>query len=351
MNGFLDVTVMRGGSSKGVFVRESDLPPPGPARDTFILRLMGSPDPMQLDGLGGTHSSTSKVVAMARGAAGCDARYLFAQVGVERAIVDYAGNCGNLTAAAALYAVQAGWAQGDGMTLLNENTRKTVRAAFDHMSAQPGGACDLRLTFLDPGGAVTGRLLPTGNLKDRLVANDGRALEVTILDVSGLVCFARAEDVALAADVAPAEVNGDDARLELLESVRAAAGRLIGGLSAGSPRLLLVAAPRRHRLADGRWLASRDHDLLVRAMSMQRMHHACPFTVLQCAAAAAMIPGSVTAETAGQPGRAAIRIAHPKGVGEAEVEAATGGVSAGVASVTVRRSARRLLDGRFHFDG
>jgi len=343
---------MRGGSSKGVFVREADLPPPGPARDALILRLMGSPDPMQLDGLGGTHSSTSKVVAMAPGgAAGCDARYLFAQVGVERAVVDYAGNCGNLTAAAALYAIQAGWAQGGGVTLLNDNTRKVVRAAFDHMSARPGGACDLRLTFLDPAGAVTGRLLPTGNLKDRVVASEGRSLEVSILDVSGAVCFARAEDLGFAEDVAPAAVNGDGARLELLESVRVAAGRLIGGVSAGSPRLVLVAAPRRHRLADGRWLASGDHDLLVRAMSMQRMHHACPFTALQCAAVAAMIPGTMAAEAAGPLAGPHVRIAHPKGVGGAAVEPAFGGLVSGVAAVTVRRSARRLLDGRFHLDG
>jgi len=338
----LPVTLMRGGTSKGVFVREGDLPPAGPTRDALLLRLMGSPDPMQLDGLGGTHSSTSKVMAMARSERpGCDADYLFAQVAVDQAVVDWAGNCGNLTAAAALYALEHGWRRVPGkVDLFNVNTGRRVRA---ELSEGVGGASTVRAAFLDPAGAVTGALLPTGQAREWLETSTGDRIEVTIADVSGAVCFARAADLGVEPLVRPADANADAALLARAEALRAAAGERIGRTSPGSPRLLLVAAPRDHVLADGRAVAATDHDLVARAFSMQKMHHACPVTVLQCAAVAARLPGSVPAALATGTGPV-FRLANPKAVLKAEA-AVAGGAEPTVEWVALTYSARTLLDG------
>lgn len=354
----VDVALLRGGSSKGVFVHERDLPPPGPARDAAILRLMGSPDPMQLDGLGGTHSSTSKLVAMSPGdGAEFDAAYLFAQVAVEQAIVDYAGNCGNLTAAAALWAAEAAGFAEDGIArtvrLFNANTRRLIDAQVALADptalrrgdgpAYLGQAVEVRAAFLRPAGAVTGELLPTGQVREALHTPDGGRFEVSIMDVSGVACFVRAADLGVPATARPEAVNGDRDLLARLEALRQAAGRRLGRVSPGSPRLVLVSAPQDHALADGAAVRGEAHDLIVRAMSMQRMHHACPFTVLQCAAAAALTPGSIVADAARVRDASVVRAAHPKGVAEARV---CFDAENGLAAIEVVRTARRLMEGR-----
>jgi len=355
----VDVALFRGGSSKGVFVNERDLPPPGPTRDAAILRLMGSPDPMQLDGLGGTHSSTSKLVAMSPGVgAEFDAAYLFAQIAVEQAVVDYTGNCGNLTAAAALWAAEAAGFAEDGVArtvrLFNANTGRRVDAevALAEPAPPPAGGdgpayrgrtVEVRAAFLQPAGAVTGELLPTGQVREVLHTPDGAPFEVSIMDVSGVACFVRASDLGVPATARPHAINGDRDLLARFEALRQAAGRRLGRVSPGSPRLVLGASPHDHERADGAPARSDPHDLIVRAMSMQRMHHACPFTVLQCAAAAALTPGSIVADVARVRDASAVRAAHPKGVAEARVRV---GAENALAAIEVVRTARRLLEGR-----
>ncbi|MGF1599404.1 MAG: PrpF domain-containing protein [Acidimicrobiales bacterium] len=334
-------TVMRGGTSKGVFVDAADLPPPGPDRDRFLLALLGSPDPMQLDGLGGTHSSTSKVVAVGPSdAERCDVDYLFAQVAIDEPVVDYAGNCGNLTTAVGPYAVDNGLvpaADGPEVSLVLRNLNTGVRirtvvpldggrAAVEGelaIAGVPGTGPAIVTDYLDPGGSVLGAVLPTGHPVDRVTLADGTTIEASIVDITSPHAFVRASDV-------------DLTDLAHLEAVRSACGALVGLDSRAVPRLAVVGPPGH---ADG------DADLVGRATSMQRLHHAFPMTGALCTGAAARLAGTVVAEmcqpAAAGGGPATVRLRHPKGVVDirVDVEGTT------VRSVGVTRTARRLLRG------
>jgi 2-methylaconitate cis-trans-isomerase PrpF len=342
----LPVVVMRGGTSKGVFCRLSALPPPGSPRDRFLLALLGSPDPMQLDGLGGTHSSTSKVVAVGAGREpGVDVEYLFAQVGVDRPVVDYAGNCGNLTAAVGPYAIDEGLVDRlDGpervLVLANLNTGVRIRARVPldggraawvgdcAIDGVPGTGAPIVTDYLDPAGSVTGKLFPTGSRVDRI---DG--LDVSIVDVATPYTFVRSSDLGLAGDEVPAELNADAELLARLERLRAASGEAIGVASAAVPRLVLVSSPT---IPEGAGAA----DVRVQVTSMQRVHHATPVTGALCTAAAANLAGTVAAAVAARSG-SHVRIEHPKGLVEATVDIDGDQVRA----TGIVRTARRLLAG------
>jgi 2-methylaconitate cis-trans-isomerase PrpF len=381
----LPVVVMRGGTSKGVFVRDADLPPAGTERDDFLLALMGSPDPMQLDGLGGSYSSTSKVVSVAPSArADSDVDYLFAQVGVDRPLVDYAGNCGNLTTAVGGYAITEGLvAAREPVTvvrLFNVNTGVRVLAHVPVAGGRvltegdcvvagvPGTGAPVVTEYLDPAGAVLGTLFPTGRSVDlvsptwvpspRLGAADAPpgagspsarppatavidatpGIAVCLMDVAGPVAFVLAEDVGLDPRIEPSAANADPDLLDRLEAVRGAAAVLAGlapdprsarSVSAALPRLAIVAPS-----------ADDSADLVVRVTSMQRVHHALPMTVLLGTAAAARLPGTL-AHAVARPGGSTVRVAHPKGVSEAAVH--LDGTE--VRSVSITRTARRLFAG------
>jgi 2-methylaconitate cis-trans-isomerase PrpF len=361
----LPVVLMRGGTSKGVFVRDGDLPAPGPDRDSLLLRLMGSPDPMQLDGLGGSHSSTSKVVAVsASDRADCDVEYLFAQVGTDRAQVDYRGNCGNLTTAVGPYAIDEGLAPVTGpvtrVRMLNRNTGTRIiahvpvsdgRAAVRGdcvVAGVPGTGAPVVTEYLDPAGAVLGAALPTGRPCDTVSAWRGRPVAVSLVDVGGPVAFIRAAELGLDPLLEPAAVNADADLLDRLEELRGACAVLAD--LAGKPaeaRAVSPALPRLALVGDGS--PAQGSQLSLRVMSMQRMHHACPITVLMCAAAATqlpgtLLPGNAPSAAARPPGSDGIvLIAHPKGVAAATVLMADGPV---VRSVSLTRTARRLLAGQ-----
>jgi 2-methylaconitate isomerase len=340
----LPVVLMRGGTSKGVFVPLAELPADPDERDRLLLRLMGSPDPMQLDGLGGTHSSTSKVMAVGPAAGrGADVDYLFAQVAVTDPVVDLAGNCGNLTAAVAHYAVDEGLVERREpitvVRLRNLNTGVVVRATVEVRAGRaasegdtaidgvPGTGAPLLTEYLDPAGSVTGRLFPTGNRVDRLAGFDA-----SVVDVASPHVFVRAEAAGLYGSEQPAELNGRADLLERLAALRREAGDRIGVDSLAIPRLVLV---------------SEGCDLRVLATSMGRVHHATPITGALCTAAAARLPGTVVhdvARPAPAGGAAVVRIEHPKGAVEATV--ALDGDR--VLSAGVVRTARRLLSGTAH---
>jgi 2-methylaconitate cis-trans-isomerase PrpF len=344
--------IMRGGTSKGVFVHLGDLPPEGPARDRTILALLGSPDPMQLDGLGGTHSSTSKLVAVAPAAApGADVDYLFAQVAVDEAVVDYRGNCGNLTTAVAPFAIDEGIVPVTGpevgVTLRNLNTGVLVEAVVQVVDGRsavegdqvvagvPGSGAPVSTAYLDPGGSVLGRVLPTGRPADT-VELDGGTVEVSLVDVTSPHVFVRAADLGVDPALVPAEANADVELLRRLEDVRRAAGCLVGLDSPAVPRLVLVAPSP----DDGA-------DLDGRATSMGRVHHAFPMTGALCTAAAARIPGTVVHDVATL-STGPLRLRHPKGVVELTADVAVDGSNAAVRSVGVVRTARRLMTGEAH---
>lgn len=370
----LPTVLMRGGTSKGVFVREADLPPEGPKRDEFLLALMGSPDPMQIDGLGGTHSSTSKVVVVAGcRRPGADVEYLFAQVSIDAAHVDYTTNCGNLTAAVGPYAIEEGMVAAvepiTDVRLYNRNTGswivahvpvaggRPVTVGSQAIAGVPGRGAPIITEYLDPAGAVTDRLLPTGRPRDVVRRWADGLVEVSLVDVTACVAFLAAEQVNVADDVAPAEANTDPLMLGRLEDVRRACAKLIGQSAAAVrattespalPRLALVGPPRTHTLPDGSVLTADTHDLMIRALSMGRFHHACPLTTLMCAAASTFLPGTIPNAAAQVKGDGSVRIAHPKGVVEIAVAHSNYGTGdvGGIASVSVVRTARRLMEGR-----
>lgn len=332
------VTVMRGGTSKGVFVTADQLPPKGPARDRFILALFGSPDPMQINGLGGTHSSTSKLMAVsASDDANSDVDYLFAQVGIDEPVVDYQGNCGNLTTAIVPFAIDQGLVPGvlDGgeasVTIRNLNTGVRVqatvplheqRAAVEGelcIAGVPGSGPAITTDYLDPGGSVLGAVLPTGQPRDLVELADSTSIEVSIVDVTSPHAYVRAGDVDL----------DDLARLEL---IRAACGAAVGLDSLAIPRLAIVNSP-----------VDDEADIEGRATSMQRIHHAFPMTGALCTAAATHLTGTIPHEVASETGRSGptVRLRHPKGVVEVRADVQCGVVR----SVGVTRTARRLLRG------
>lgn len=342
----IHVVLMRGGTSKGVFVREADLPPAGPQRDAFVLELMGSPDPMQLDGLGGTHSSTSKLMAVSPGLdPEIDAEYLFAQVGVDEPVVDWAGNCGNLTAAVGAYAVDEGFAEPTepvtAVRLLNRNTGVRVIAHVptaggrahsegeERLDGLPTPGATLLTEWLDPAGSVTGALLPTGSPVDTIDTPTG-SYAVSIVDVAHPAAFVTAEALDLRGDESAAELNADAALLARLQAIRDACAARIGSTSPTVPRIALVSAP-----------PGPEADLTARVISMGRVHHAYAMTAAMCTAAAARLPGTVVHAVA-RPGTGAeVRIAHPKGLIAPQVKLDGGRVR----SASVVRTARRLLEG------
>jgi len=342
--GELPVVIMRGGTSKGVFVALDALPAEPAERDRVLLRLMGSPDPMQLDGLGGTHSSTSKVMAVGPAAtAGADVDYLFAQVAVDQPVVDYAGNCGNLTAAVAHYAVDAGLvaavAPRTVLRMRNLNTDVIVRATVEVdggraawegdtvIDGVPGSGAPLVTEYLDPAGSVTGALFPTGLRRERL---DGfERHEVSLVDVSSPYLFVAAADFGLDGTEPTAGLNARPELLAELEGLRRAGGRRIGVDSLALPRLVLVAPGR---------------NLRVLATSMGKVHHAVPMTGALCIGVAAVLEGTVAHDVAepAAAGQVVVRIEHPKGAVETTVTLDGGDH---VAAAGVIRTARRLLSG------
>lgn len=342
--------LMRGGTSKGLFVREADLPPPGEERDQAVLALLGSPDPAQIDGLGGATSSTSKLIAVSTGSQpGADVEYLFAQAAVDRAMVDYGGNCGNLTAAVGPYAIEEGMVAVDGdvavLTLFNRNTGKRVRTHVpvrDGMPLEegdfaiagvPGAGAKIVNEFLDPGGSVLGAVLPTGRPIDKVQPEGAPTVEVSLVDVGSPMAFVRVADVAA----------GD---LDRLEAIRAACAHLLGLVD--DPADALLRSPALPRLALVSPPGERDVDIVASMLSMQRVHHAFAGTGLMCLAAAARLPGTIPNEACRPDGTGLVRIGHPKGVAEVGVVLGDGRRPS-VGAVVVARTARRLMAGTAYY--
>jgi 2-methylaconitate isomerase len=291
-----------------------------------------------------------------------DVEYLFAQVGIDQALVDYRGNCGNLTTAVGRYAIDEGLVRVSGpvtpVRLLNRNTGTRIiahvpiadgRAATSGdcaVAGVPGTGAPVITEYLDPAGAVLGALLPTGRARDIVTVPGLAPVAVSLVDVAGPVAFARAADLGLDPLLDPVAANADAGLLRRLEELRGACAVL--AVLAATREVARTASPALPRLAlIGGGHSDRPGDFSLRALSMGRVHHACPMTVLMCAAAAALIPGTVphaAARTRGglPEGGGTVRIAHPKGIAAATVRLGDG---AAVDSVSITRTARRLLAG------
>ena len=362
----LPAVFLRGGTSKGLFFHRRDLPAERARWDALFLAALGSPDPhgRQLDGMGGGISSLSKVVVVSPSTRpGVDIDYLFGQVAVDRALVDYRSNCGNLTAAVGPFAVDEGLVRTEdgeaALTLHNCNLDQRIEARFEVAGGRAvvegdtvldgvaGQGAPIHLSFLEPGGAVTGRLLPTGRPRDTLDVPGSGPIEATLIDASTALVVVRANALGLRGVELPDAIEADPALNDRLEAIRRAAAIGIAPETESVPKVGFVASPADAMTLSGAEVAAEAVDLSARVISMGRPHRALPLTAALALAAAARIPGTVTAEVArpGAGGDSPVRIGHPSGVAEVAVDLAAADPPR-LARLTVNRTARRLMEGR-----
>ncbi|WP_288463371.1 2-methylaconitate cis-trans isomerase PrpF [uncultured Pseudomonas sp.] len=364
---------MRGGSSKGVFFHARDLPPAGPARDALLLRVIGSPDPYgkQIDGLGGATSSTSKVVVIAPSCRpDCDVDYLFGAPAIEVPVIDWSGNCGNLSAAVGPFAISEGLVQAprEGLARVriwqaNLGKRILAHVPMANGEVQEEGdfrfdgvafpAAEVVLDFLDPAGS-DGSVLPTGRAVDELDVPGLGRLPVTLLNAGNPTVFVRAETLGLSGTETQAQVNGDGPLLARLEALRAA-GAVAMGLAATAaqataerphtPKLCLIAPPQTYRVAGGKQVQAEELDVIARMISMGKLHHAIPGTGAVAVAVAAALPGTLVHTLTGDLDGRQIRIGHTAGTVAVGARAREVGGVWQVEKASMSRSARRLMEG------
>lgn len=370
----LPAVFMRGGTSKAIMFRAEDLPGDRAEQEAIFLAAIGSPDPngRQLDGMGGGISSLSKVCIIGPPSRpDADVDYTFAQVSVKQSSVDWSGNCGNMSSAVGPFAVDESLVKASGkeavVRIHNTNTRKIIvsrfalddgEAAVDGDFALPGVAgtgAPIRLEFLDPGGAGTGKLLPSGSARDVLDVPGIGSIEASLIDAANPGVFVRAADLGLTGVEMPAALDEDHTTLEKLEAIRRAASVRMGIAATtdaaaeipGIPKVAIVSPPADAATLSGEPLAAEAMDFAVRMISVGQPHRAVPLTGAMCLAVASRIEGSIVHEVARRPGdpSADIRIAQPSGltVVGATVDRRNGEWVAEKA--VVYRTARRLFDG------
>lgn len=364
---------MRGGSSKGVFFHARDLPPAGPARDALLLRVIGSPDPYgkQIDGMGGATSSTSKVVMITPSCRpDCDVDYLFGAPAIEAPVIDWSGNCGNLSAAVGPFAISEGLVEAprDGratVRIWQANLGKRILAHVPMVNGEVQEEGDFRfdgvafpaaevvLDFLDPAG-TDGSVLPSGQLVDELDIPGLGRLPVTLLNAGNPTVFAYAESFGLSGTETQEQVNGDAALLERLEAVRAT-GAVAMGLARTAaqatverphtPKLCLIAPPQTYQVAGGKQVPAEAIDVIARMISMGKLHHAIPGTGAVAVAVAAALPGTLVNQLTGDLGGRQVRMGHTAGTVVVGAQAREIDGSWQVEKASMSRSARRLMEG------
>ena len=339
----LPAVFMRGGTSKAIVFHRKDLPADRALWDDIFLAAIGSPDPSgrQLDGMGGGVSSVSKVCVVGPSSrTDADIDYTFAQVLVKDRRVDYSGNCGNMSSAMGPFAVDEGLVTGgDGESVVlihNTNTKKIIRSRFGMDQGQAavdgelsipgvsGTGAPVRLEFLNPGGATTGKLLPTGNVVDTLDVPGVGRVRVSMVDAANACVFVRAEDVGLTGIEMPEALDADTAMMAKLGAIRLAASVAMGiapdvqsaAKKTTVPFVGFVSAPQEARSLAGEGIQASDIDLTGRMLSNGQTHRALPLTASLCMAVAARLPGSVVHECARptDDANAPLRIGMPSGV-------------------------------------
>jgi len=379
----IPATYMRGGTSKGVFFRLDDLPEaarvPGPARDKLLLRVIGSPDPYgkQIDGMGGATSSTSKTVIVAKSTRpDHDVDYLFGQVSIDKPFVDWSGNCGNLSSAVGSFAIASGLVEAervpqDGMAVVRiwqANIGKTIIAhvPMTKGEVQETGdfeldgvtfpAAEVQLEFMDPAAEEEGgggAMFPTGKLVDELEVPGIGTFRATMINAGIPTIFLDAEELGYTGAELQEAINGDPAALAKFETIRAYGAVRMGLIKETSeavgrqhtPKVAFVASPIDHTTSSGKQLAAGDIDLLVRALSMGKLHHAMMGTAAVAIGTAAAIPGTLVNLAAGGGERDAVRFGHPSGTLRVGAEARLVDGEWSVTKAVMSRSARVLMEG------
>lgn len=369
----LHCVIMRGGTSKGVFLRNSELPADPEVRDQVIRAVFGSPDVRQIDGLGGADALTSKLAIIGPPSVeNADIDYTFAQVSINTPIVDYLGNCGNISSAVGPYAID------ENMISITEpvtkvrihqtNTKRVIVAevpvekgkAFTKgdfcIAGVPGKGAEIKLDFADSAGSVTGKFLPTGNVVDKLQVPGHGQFEVSIVDASNPVIFIEAGALGLKGTETPRAIDNDPLLLEKIEAIRGKSAQAIGLTDDWTraamdtpyiPFFAVVSRPAGYQnYATGEHVSEDQVDLVSRLLFMQKMHKAYPVTGTICTGAAARIPGSIVNRIMRPvPAGQKIRIGHPSGVITVEAEAVVNEKGYELVRASVSRTARRIMDG------
>ena len=379
----IPATYMRGGTSKGVFFRLDDLPEaarvPGPARDALLLRVIGSPDPYgkQIDGMGGATSSTSKTVIVSKSSRpGHDVDYLFGQVSIDKPFVDWSGNCGNLSSAVGSFAIGSGLVDPerlpqDGVAVVRiwqANIAKTIVAhvPMSNGQVQETGdfeldgvtfpAAEVQLEFMDPAAeeeGAGGAMFPTGNLVDELEVPGVGTLKATMINAGIPTIFVNADAIGYTGAELQEAINGDPRALAMFETIRAYGALRMGLIDSiedaakrqHTPKIAFVAKPADYVASSGKQVAAGDIDLLVRALSMGKLHHAMMGTAAVAIGTAAAIPGTLVNLAAGGGTRNAVRFGHPSGTLRVGAEAVEADGAWSVSKAIMSRSARVLMEG------
>ncbi|WP_434664098.1 2-methylaconitate cis-trans isomerase PrpF [Paraburkholderia sp. A3BS-1L] len=385
----IPATYIRGGTSKGVFFRLQDLPEaaqqPGEARDKLLMRVIGSPDPYgkQIDGMGGATSSTSKTVIVAKSSRpDHDVDYLFGQVAIDRAFVDWSGNCGNLSAAVGPFAISGGlvdpsripangtatvriWQANIGKTIVAHVpiTDGEVQETGDfELDGVTFPAAEVQLEFLDPAAeeeGASGAMFPTGQLVDDLEVPGVGTLKATMINAGIPTIFVNAEAIGYTGTELQDAINGDAEALRKFETIRAHGALRMGLIKdldeiatrQHTPKIAFVAKPQGYAASSGKRVEAGDVDLLVRAMSMGKLHHAMMGTAAVAIGTAAAIPGTLVNLAAGGGERKAVRFGHPSGTLRVGAEAHEENGEWVVKKAIMSRSARVLMEGSVRVPG
>ena len=378
----IPATYMRGGTSKGVFFKLDDLPEAaqqaGRVRDQLLLRVIGSPDPYakQIDGMGGATSSTSKTVILAKSQQPeHDVDYLFGQVSIDQPFVDWSGNCGNLTAAVGSFAISNGLVDAaripeNGICTVRiwqVNIQKTIIAhvPITQGQVQETGdfeldgvtfpAAEVQIEFLDPAddGEDGGAMFPTGNLVDTLEVPEIGRFQATFINAGIPTIFLNAEDIGYTGSELQDAINGDAKALARFETIRAYGAKQMGLIQDISeaasrqhtPKIAFVSKPKQYISSSGKTITEQDTDLLVRALSMGKLHHAMMGTAAVAIGTAAAIPGTLVNLASGGGAREAVRFGHPSGTLRVGAQAIQEKGQWVVKKAVMSRSARVLMEG------
>ncbi|MEM5546532.1 2-methylaconitate cis-trans isomerase PrpF [Pseudoalteromonas fuliginea] len=372
-------TYMRGGTSKGVFFNLTDLPKPaqvaGEARDNLLLRVIGSPDPYgkQTDGMGGATSSTSKTVILSKSEqADHDVDYLFGQVAIDKPFVDWSGNCGNLTSAVGAFAISNGLVDksrvpNNGVAIVRVWQANIEKSILVHVPMTNGevqetgdfeldgvtfAAAEVKLEFIDPADG-DGALFPTGNVVDDLKVPGVGTLKATMINAGIPTVFINATDIGYTGTELQEDINNDVAALKKLETIRAYGAvkmRLITNISEAqarqhTPKVAFVAAPLDYKASSGKLIEAANINLLVRAMSMGKLHHAMMGTAAVAIGTAAAIEGTLVNIAAGGGALSEVNFGHPSGTLKVGAEAKNSAGNWLVTKASMSRSARVLMEG------
>lgn len=371
----LRCSIVRGGTSKGIFIKENELPADPARRDAVIRAVFGSPDIRQIDGLGGADVLTSKLAIIGPPSReDADVDYTFGQVSFETDKVDYSGNCGNISAAVGPYAIDEGMVRADGdKTLVRihmKNTGRILRAEVPTENGRaveagdfaidgvPGTGARITLDWSDSAGGVTGKLLPTGNVKDHVTIG-GVAYELSLVDAGNPLVFIRAEALGMTGIESPDEIENNAELMRTIEKIRGWAAARMGLCERPedaaketpyNPFFAIVSRPQSYQAINGKLVKEEEIDITSRLLFMLRMHKAYPITGTVATGAAVRIPGSVAWEVLREEARDRERIwiGHPSGKIPVESVVKTEEGRVTLEKIGVYRTARRILDGRVY---